>query len=52
MVQTREAPDVWGLHKNTNCAFPSTSDLSDLTLLTGKNCVLLSSEQEWLLGYF
>ena len=52
MIQTREAPDVWGLHKNTNCAFPLTSDFSDLTLLTGKKCVLLSSEQEWLLGYF
>ena len=21
-MQTREAPDFWGLHKNKNCAFP------------------------------
>ena len=21
-MQTREAPDFWGLHKNMNCAFP------------------------------
>ena len=21
-MQTREVPDFWGLHKNTNCVFP------------------------------
>ena len=25
-MNTREAPDFWGLHKNMNCAFPLTSE--------------------------
>ena len=27
-MQTREAPDFWGLHKNKNCAFPLNKNAS------------------------
>ena len=44
-MQTCEAPDFWGLHKNKNCTFP-------LTIPAGESCVLLNSVHEWLLGCF
>ena len=41
-MQTREATDFWGLHKNMNCAFPLNA-MNVATVLEGKIVLFVGS---------
>ena len=54
-LETKDSETLIGsrVGKGYDCLCHLFLDFKEaLTILTGKNCVLLSSVQEWLLGYF